>query len=89
MKRFRQTWFNGMLEDPKGEWVKEKEACDYLDSWIQKAKRLEQQIEDHQKEWRELHNKYSNERIKSLLLSAFCISLILGNIVQIIYHTNN
>ena len=30
MKGYKHTWFNGMLEDPKGEWVKEKDATKEL-----------------------------------------------------------
>jgi len=88
MKRYTKTFWNGMLEYPKGIWVKEKDACDYLDSWIQKTKRLNDQIEDHQKEWRELHNKYSNKRIKVLLITTALLISLLGNIGQLIYHLN-
>jgi len=74
VRKYKHTWFNGMLEDPKGDWVKEKEA--------------KQEIDEMLSQWRMLHSEFADERICSLFLKYFLSLSILGNIGQLIYHLN-
>jgi hypothetical protein len=57
MKRYIKTFWNGMLEDPKGEWIKEKDATQEIDRILS--------------QWRAVHSEYADERIKSLLITFF------------------
>jgi len=74
MKRFRHTRFKGMLEDPKGEWIKRKEAIQEIDGMLS--------------QWRALHSELSDERMKSFLILWLLSLSILGNCIQLIYHLN-
>jgi len=73
MKRFKHTWFNGMLEDPKGIWVKEEDAT--------------QELKDIVSQWKVLHSNFEDEIIIFLLLKYSLTFSILGNII-LIYHLN-
>jgi len=70
MKRFRYTFWNGMLEDLKGEWVKEKEAKQEVDGMLS--------------QWRALHSEYSDEKIRSLLLTTGLLFSVFFNIFQLL-----
>ena len=74
MKKYKHTWFNGMLEDPIGEWVKEKEATQELNGVLS--------------QWVALHSTLSTEETTSLILKWLLSLSILGNIGQLIYHLN-
>ena len=41
MKKYKHTWFNGMIEVPNGEYVKEKEASNYLQQSEQRTRHYE------------------------------------------------
>lgn len=82
MKRYKYTFWNGMIEVPNGEYIKNKEADVYLQHWINKTTELENTLKDHQKEWIELNSEYSNERILSLLLIAGLLFSVFFNIFQ-------
>ena len=74
MKRFKHTWFNGMLEDPKGEWVKEKEATEELKGVLS--------------QWVALHSNLATEEIYSRILLWLLLLSILGNCGQLFYSLN-
>ena len=61
MKRYKQTWCKGIIEDNEGDWVKYEEVGSIL------AK------------WRQVFNKYDNERIKCLFLTAGLLISIFCN----------
>jgi hypothetical protein len=82
MKKYKYTFWNGMVEVPNGEYVKEKEACIYLQHWINNQSKLEKIIESQQLDWYELHTKYGDERILSLLLTAGILFSVFFNIFQ-------
>jgi len=82
MKRFSHTWFNGMIEVPNGEYIKEKEACVYLQHWIDNQTKLEKVIEAQLHDWKELRIIYDAERILTLLLTAGLLVSAFFNIFQ-------
>jgi len=81
MQRYKHTWFNGMLKDPKGKWVKDKDATEVIEFNYRK---INCQIQ----EYKTLHSKFSDERIISLFLKYFLVLSIFCNIGQLIYHLN-
>ena len=81
MKRFKHTWFKGMLEDPKGIWVKEKDACNILQFWINSTKGLEQEVS-------RFSCLLADEQTLSILLKWLLFLSITCNIGLLIYYLN-
>lgn len=81
MKRYTKTFWNGMLEDPKGEWVKEKEAKKSMKFWASK-------FDDKELENVALFNKLSDEEHTSFIYAWICLLSLLGNIGQLLYQMN-
>ena len=82
MKRYKHTWFNGMIEIPNGEYVKEKEARTFLKYWINHKNMLEELNKSHHIKYNELHTKYTDLRISSLILTAVLLFSGFFNIFQ-------
>jgi formylmethanofuran dehydrogenase subunit A len=82
MKRYNYTWFNGMIEVPNGEYVKEKETRTYLQYWVNHTKIMEELKESQHRKYNELHTKYTDLRICSLLLTAGLMFSVFFNIFQ-------
>ena len=81
MKRYKYTFWNGMIEVPDGEYVKEKETEIYLQHWIASAKRLEQEVS-------RFSCLLAEEETLSILLKWLLSLSIICNIAQLIYYLN-
>jgi len=83
MKRYKHTWFNGMIEVPNGEYVKELETRTYLTLQLIKHKNILKKLNESQHiKYNELYTKYTDLRICSLLLTAGLMFSVFFNIFQ-------
>ena len=81
MKRYTKTFWNGLLEDPKGIWVKEEDVSDILQFWIDSTKGLEQEVS-------RFANLLADEETLNILLKWLLSVSITCNIGQLIYYLN-
>jgi len=84
MKRYRHTFWNGMIEVPNGEYVKKDEALSKIYYWLDKSKVLEIALKDQEKIYKELHNKYFNKKLLLLSLTSGLILSVSFNIYYLV-----
>ena len=88
MTRFKYTKDRGMVQDSKGEWVREADSFELLSYWINNYGKLEQVNTTQFDNWSELHKIYDKSRVINLLLTSALIFSGFFNIIQLFYYLN-